>query len=351
MNSRERIINTFRFEKTDRTPCDLMENKFPSQLSEHFASAYELADEEQMLQRLGADCRWINMGKYPFFTDIVGNKINKDLISDESMALTDLTVSDAVFIRSLIDADVADIEAIKYPDLDEAQLPNFKGLRDNWSEYAIILSSSAPPLFMSACEVFGIEEAMIKMITEPDVFETFIKNLHKYNMDVLSMELKKAKGYVDICRLWDDVASQETLIFNPNLWRKFIKPYLAEEIALIREYGMFSLYHECGNIRPILPDLIEIGLNGLEVFQTTAKEMDAELIARDFGGKIVFYGGIDVQELLNKGTPEDVRRVVRSNIKAFESCGGYIVANSHNGMSDIKNENIIAMFNETYKRN
>jgi uroporphyrinogen decarboxylase len=346
MNSRECVINTFKFLKTGRTPSDLMENKFPDQLREYFKNIHGITDEEKMLQVLGADCRWINIGKYPFFTDIVGNRINKDFVRAESESLTDLTVSDAVFIRPLANASVEQVESLVIPEFDKDSLPDFKALKDKWSDYAVILSSSAPPLFMSACEVFGFEETLVKMIVEPDVFEAFIKKLHKYNMDVLTKELNNARGYVDICRLWDDVASQENLIMNPNLWRKYIKPYLAEEIALIHEYGMFSLYHECGNIRPILPDFIEIGLNGLEVFQTTAQHMDAESIAKDFGGKIVFYGGIDVQALLTKATPDEVRKVVRSNIKAFENCGGYIVANSHNGTDDIKNENVIAMFHE-----
>ena len=79
---------------------------------------------------------------------------------------------------------------------------------------------------------------------------------------------------------------------------------------------------------------------------TTARQMDAEFIAKVFGGKIAFYGGIDVQELLTKGTPEYVRREVRRNIRAFEECGGYIVANSHNGTDDIRSENIVAMCRE-----
>lgn len=114
-------------------------------------------------------------------------------------------------------------------------------------------------------------------------------------------------------------------------------------------WDVYTIYHSCGNVRPVLPDLIEIGVNGLEVFQVTAKGMDADSIARDFGGKMVFYGGIDVQYLLRQGSTEEVRSTVRSIAKAFEGKGGYIVTNCHHSISDIKGENIIAMCDEAHK--
>jgi uroporphyrinogen decarboxylase len=77
--------------------------------------------------------------------------------------------------------------------------------------------------------------------------------------------------------------------------------------------------------------------------------MDVQSIVRDFGGKMAFYGGIDVQHLLRLGSTNDVRDMVRYNVKAFEQCGGYLVTNSHHGMNDIKGENIIAMCDEAHK--
>jgi len=74
--------------------------------------------------------------------------------------------------------------------------------------------------------------------------------------------------------------------------------------------------------------------------------MDAESIARDFGGKIAFYGGMDVQGLLSYASTDEVRRTVRSNVRAFERCGGYMVANSHHCVSTIRGENVVAMFDE-----
>ena len=79
------------------------------------------------------------------------------------------------------------------------------------------------------------------------------------------------------------------------------------------------------------------------VFQTSAVGMDAPSIARDFGGKMAFYGGIDIQRLLTFGTPEETAAEVRANVRAFERCGGYIVANSHHTVPSFQGENIEAM--------
>ena len=97
-------------------------------------------------------------------------------------------------------------------------------------------------------------------------------------------------------------------------------------------------------MRPILDDLIDIGVNALLVFQTTARGMDAKSIAAEFGGRLAFYGGMDVQQLMSFGTVEDVAAEVRANVEAFADCGGYIVANSHHCVKTIKGENIVAMF-------
>jgi uroporphyrinogen decarboxylase len=146
-----------------------------------------------------------------------------------------------------------------------------------------------------------------------------------------------------VCHFWDDFASQENMLIDPDLWRRFIKPYLAEHMRVARESGMYIFFHSCGAVRPVLPDLIDMGVTALVVFQTRARGMDAESISREFGGHLAFYGGIDVQHLLSFGTPAQVEEEVRRNVQAFACCGGYIVANSHHGLATIRGENIEAM--------
>jgi uroporphyrinogen decarboxylase len=242
MTSRERVLKTFNFEKADRLPCDLVENLIWPELSEYFKDNHGLTDREEILNFLDVDFRWIAV-KNPYHArQILDNKVDMDILKDNKIELTYGTFSDSVFKRPYRNATVEQIEAIKFPTADDIIFPDFEEARRRWPDHALVFMPYNLALFMSACDAFGIEEAMVKMVMEPEVFEALIKKMHEYNMDVLHAGLKKAKGYCDICWTWDDFATQEDLIISPELWRRFIKPYLAEEIALMREYGMYTLY-------------------------------------------------------------------------------------------------------------
>ena len=333
MTHRERVLKTFRFEHTDRVPYDLMEGFVWPDLMAHFQSKYGLENNTQVWNFLDTDFRWVHM-RY------VKPPPNLQAPPQDREAYTR-----AVMNGPLENArTTADVDAHKLPDPALWQPADYAAARQEWQDHALVFMSGWMPLFWSACLAFGMEAALINMIAEPKLFEAFIQRQHEFNMDILSRGLDAAKGFCDICWMGDDFAGQKAMLMHPDLWRKHIKPYLSEQVRLARDHGMYVLYHSCGAVRPILSDLIDIGVNGLLVFQTSAVGMDAKSIASEFGGKLAFYGGIDVQQLLSYGTVEDVKATVRANVKAFEKYGGYIVTNSHHFVKTIKGENVEAMY-------
>ena len=213
------------------------------------------------------------------------------------------------------------------------------------SRSGLVLAYGWMPAFGIACEAFGFENALEKMLTRPDLFAAVHDRQNDFLVALLERLCGQAEGIADICWLGDDYADQRGLIMGADLWRKFIKEPLRRQVEVVHKHGMFALFHSCGALREILPDLIEIGVDALEVFQTTAAGMDPESIARDFGGKIAFVGGIDCQQVLSFGSEEDMRREVRRNVDAFAECGGYVVTNAHI-IESIKPENIVAMLSE-----
>lgn len=338
MTSRERILATLKFQPTDRLPVDLMEGSVWAELQEYFRTRHGLQNAEEVQDHLGTDCRWVGL-------NYVGPRYDNPPSTDNETP--ERMYSGQFMGASLANAEtVADVEKRKWTDPSWLVPGDFRAARKRWPNHAIVFGHSWMPLFWTACQEFGMEEALIKMHTQPDVFEAFISRQHEYYMDILTRALEAGRGVCDICWLGDDYASQTQMMFNPELWRKLIKPYLAKQVALARRHEMYVFFHSCGNIRSILPDLIDIGVNAHLVFQTTASDMDAHSVAREFGGRLAFYGGMDVQHLLSNGTTHDVAESVRNNAKAFEKCGGYIVANSHHGVSTIKGENIEAMCKE-----
>jgi uroporphyrinogen decarboxylase len=109
---------------------------------------------------------------------------------------------------------------------------------------------------------------------------------------------------------------------------------------------MKNMMHSCGAVRPVIGDLIDAGLDILEVVQVHASGMDAANLKREFGADLAFYGGIDVQELMPYGSVEDVRREVRWLVDTLGVGGRYILAPSHFLMDDVPVANVIALYDE-----
>lgn len=334
MNSRERVIATLQFQETDRVPFDLMEGCVWHELFEYFRDQFNIGDSNKVIEFLDPDFRWT-------FLDYVGPA--SDPVAEASPE-TPRVASKEVVLGPLSRANtLKEIESFPWPDPSWLGPADYAAARLQWPEKALVFCPGWMPLFWNACELFGVEAAVVNMVEHPEIFTAVIERQHAFTMDILNRVAPVAGLSCDLAWLGDDFAHQQNMMVNPVSWRKFIKPYLAEQVSVLRKNGMKVLFHSCGAVRPVLDDLIEIGVNALLVFQTTARGMDVVSIARDFGGRLAFYGGVDVQHLLSNGTPAEVKLAVQENIRAFSDCGGYIVANSHHTIPSIKGENIMAM--------
>ncbi|NQT93260.1 MAG: hypothetical protein HQ559_10900 [Lentisphaerae bacterium] len=344
MTSRDRVLKTFRFEPTDRPACDLMEGIAWDELDTYLRDTHQIDNYHDMLAFLGTDCRWISVQRAPDPEEHPPPPCSappaEEIQQVYSMAVARGPLADATTVAE-VETYMDAFDPARYEPCDYA------AERARWPDHALVLGHTwIVPLFWGTCQAFGMEEALVQLHSNPRLVEAFIRRQNEYYLDIMDRATRAAQGHCDICWLGDDYAGQENMILSPDLWRRHIKPHLAKQVRMARERDMYVLLHSCGAIRGIIPDLIDIGVNGLLVFQTTARGMDAESIAREFGGKIAFYGGMDVQGLLSYASTDEVRATVRSNVRAFENCGGYMVANSHHCVSTIRGENIIAMFDE-----
>jgi uroporphyrinogen decarboxylase len=139
---------------------------------------------------------------------------------------------------------------------------------------------------------------------------------------------------------------QTGLLMSPRTYREMIKPYQAEYFSFIRDLTRAKiLYHCCGNIYPLIGDLIEIGIDVLNPVQVSAGEIgDTERLKRQFGSRLAFCGGVDSQFVLPRGTPDDVRAAVSKLIGDLGPRGGFLLAAVHNIQDDVPAPNIAAMF-------
>ena len=343
MTSRERVLRTFRFEETDRPPVDLMKSVVWPELRLWCEEKLGLTDKEEILDYFGVDFRWF------WAAPQVPEGVN---LTDRRYTMASGgSYSDHIMERPLRDVHTVSEMLQKHEWRDPVwwDLKPVHQLREKNPDKAIVILVHHTPLFMTACDFFGIEETLVRLMSDDEVLSAFFERQHAFAFESFKRACSEVEGVVDICWMMDDIATQRTLMMNPDLWRRVLKDYLRRQVEIIHEHNLFVLFHSCGAIVDILPNLIEIGVDGVLPFQTTAEGMDATSIARDFGGRLVFYGGIDVQHLLPFGEQEDVRREVRKNVDLFAGYGGHIVANSHHCLENIKPENICAMTEEGRK--
>jgi uroporphyrinogen decarboxylase len=134
-------------------------------------------------------------------------------------------------------------------------------------------------------------------------------------------------------------------MMSPKSWRALVRPQLERVIEVGKSRGLPIAYHCCGALRPIIPDLIEMGVNVLNPIQANCPGMDALELKREYGRHLAFMGGVDTQELLPRATAAEVRRTSAALIEGMTADGGgYILAASHTISPETPNENIFAMY-------
>lgn len=186
----------------------------------------------------------------------------------------------------------------------------------------------------------GFENALLDYLQFPEKFKQLQKMVFDYSAALLDHWLDSE---VDGIYFSDDWGDNKGLLISPKVWRELWKPLYRELFGRTREAGKHVWLHSCGNVMEIVPDLVEVGLSVLNPIQPRA--MDVSRLAKDFGGTLCFYGGVDCQHTLPHGTPEQVRDEVKYYIDTFGRFnGGYIGGVSHTVISDVPMANIEALY-------
>jgi len=191
----------------------------------------------------------------------------------------------------------------------------------------------------------GFERWLVALYDNLEFVEAMLDGVLRTLKQMHGAYLDQVGPYVDLVTLWDDYGAQRSTLISPALWRRLVKPRLAELIATLRSKTPACIgLHCCGAIAPLLDDLVEAGIQVINPVQVAAKGMVPEELKKRYGKRLAFWGGIDTQTLMPKGTAEDVRRAVCDTIAALAPGGGYILAAVHNIQPGVPAENIIAMY-------
>jgi uroporphyrinogen decarboxylase len=230
-----------------------------------------------------------------------------------------------------------------FPDASiEALLSLMEPVVERASEFFIGCDVS-PCVFEMYWRLRGMQEAMIDIAARPGIADAMLGRCADF---AVRLSEEACRRY-PLDWLWtgDDVAGQQGMLMNPDLWRAAVKPHLKRVVDVGKRHGLPVAYHSCGAVRDIIPDLIEIGVDVLNPVQCNCPGMDPVELKREFGGDLTFMGGVDTQGLLPNATPEKVRRATARLIDAMTADGGgYILAASHTVPPETSDESIFAMY-------
>jgi len=248
------------------------------------------------------------------------------------------------------DLTAADIDAHPWPDMADPQ--RIAGLRARAERYraagyAVVIKDPFAGIFEMAQRIIGMTEIMMLMATDPDLAGVLFDRLLALKLAFWDMALPQLGDVVDVVTYADDYGTQQSQLISPRMFRQQLKPRIQTLFARIKHHALHvrQFFHSCGNVRPLIPDYIEIGTDILNPIHIRAAGMDPVALKRDFGGDIVFWGGgVDTQGVLPHGTPQQVKDDVRRNIDALAPGGGYVFNTVHNIQADVPPENLIAMF-------
>ena len=212
-------------------------------------------------------------------------------------------------------------------------------VREYGRDYFIV-GVTVTTIFETAWALRGLERMMTDFIENPDLAETILNIPFQYHLTAAKRLVELG---VDLIWTGDDIGGQTAMILSPTMWRRFFKPRMARFIAELKAINrnVKVAYHSDGVIYPIIPDLIEIGVDVLNPIQPAC--MDPARLKREFGNRLCFWGSIDEQHTLPFGSPEDVRREVLARMETLGKGGGLILGPTHHVQLDTPLENFWAM--------
>jgi uroporphyrinogen decarboxylase len=210
-----------------------------------------------------------------------------------------------------------------------------------------VLKDAFAGIFEFGQRIVGMENLLLLMAMDEKMACVLFDKLLELKLAYWHSALEELGDLVDVVTYADDYGTQKSQLISPAMFRKQLKPRVRQVFELQARLAPHAkrLFHSDGNVRPLIPDFIEMGVDILNPVQATATGMAAADLKRDFGQDLVFWGGgVDTQGILPNGTAQEVRDDVKRNIETLAPGGGYIFNTVHNIQADVPPENILVMW-------
>jgi len=363
----ERVRRAVSFQKPDRTPRDFAAvPEIWTRLGERLGTN----DRFRILQYLDVDCRVVSYDSFCRPPDIDPGEVDLEASMERSS-------TGGMWRRVEADGSNRDIwgahrkqvanafgildEFASYPLESAASLEDLKRYRwptpDWWDFHGLrdiinTLNAGAihsirfrvGSVFETAWSLYSFQKFLFDLLAQPELPHFVMERICEVHLHNLRAALELAGDLIDIVYFYDDLASQESLLLSPEMYDQSIRPFHQQLIDVARQHGKPVMMHSCGSVYPLIPRLMEMGVTILNPVQPLARDMAPEKLAAEFGGRLAFHGGIDVQGFLPTAAPEAVKARVEETCRTLGACGGYIMSGSHHIQADTPVDNVLAMY-------
>ena len=344
LTSRERVMAAFAFEEPDHVPCWLGASpEFRELAREHLG----LADDESLSVYLGDDFRRV----FAQYKGPEGYSPTENLRNPDATYRTPFGVERHGYgygqplHHPLEHATLDEVHAYAWPDPAWMDASNIPAEITSWNGEYAILGGDWSPFFHDLIDLLGMETFFFKMYDEPQLVDTILKYVVDYYAAVSQRVFDKAADLIDIYFIGNDFGGQTGPLMGETLFRRFMLPHLKRLVDLGHDYGLKVMLHCCGGFAPLIPTMIEIGLDGLQALQPSARDMEPAKLKAAFGDKILMNGCIDTQYALIQGTPELAREKTRQVMAIMKPGGGYVCSPSHDYLlPETPLENVLALY-------
>jgi len=242
-----------------------------------------------------------------------------------------------------------EVEKHAWPDpMDPSRYRGLKETARRYQEEGYAVVASPPLQVMNQTRwMRGAGQFLSDTVLNPSLLEYLMDKILEIQLEMSRRFLDEIDPYVDVIGIGDDLSGPGAPACPLDVYRKLFKPRHRKIMRVLKEeFGDAKvLYHCCGGVEPLLPELIDLGIDAINPVQVSAKGMgDTKKLKAKYGRHLTFWGGIDTQRILPFGTPDEVRNEVRRRIEDLAPGGGFILGAVHNIRPEIKPENIRALY-------
>ena len=241
---------------------------------------------------------------------------------------------------------ISDLDQYPWPKIEWFDFSTLSDKVQQYDDYAIMTAGghASPGILLTLQNMMGIQKAWTDLVMNPELIEAAIDYIVSFQSVYTERMFEAAGGRIDFFRMGDDFGGQNGLLMSRECWLRLFQQPLMKLAKIAKSCGAYYYHHSCGAIRELIPDLIETGVDVLDPVQVKAKGMVPSELKGKFGRSLCFSGGVDEQELLPNGTPDQVKDSVHSLLNIMARDGGFFIGPTHNFQVDIPTENILALY-------